>query len=365
MRGPLLSLAALLVCGYSSAGPPVAPTAPGSCWAMGDPHYRTFDGYFYNFMGDCTYTMAMNCDVDYHHPPFEVNVKNKALPNSKLTAVSEVTVNVYGINIQFTRSEFGMVKLNNKVWNLPITINNGLGQIQLMQSGLSVILSTDFGLTVQYDWVEYVLVTVPSNFMGRVCGMCGNFNGNQQDDLSMRNGSLARNVDALGKSWRVPNVAGEANCKDECTGECQECSFGKRLEADMFCGVLTPILDLQFRDCHNVIDPSVFFQMCKYDHCRGGGLENYLCRMLEVYTDACQRAGVKVHDWRSIARCSNPKCPENSHFEQCGNACPSTCDGSPTCKSPCVQTCTCNEGYMRSGNKCVPKAQLCLNNQIY
>uniref|UniRef100_A0AAY4BZF2 VWFD domain-containing protein n=1 Tax=Denticeps clupeoides TaxID=299321 RepID=A0AAY4BZF2_9TELE len=56
----------------------------------------------------------------------------------------------------------------------------------------------------------------------KVCGMCGNFNGNQQDDLSMRNGSLARNVDALGKSWRVPNVAGEANCKDECTGECQE-----------------------------------------------------------------------------------------------------------------------------------------------
>lgn len=95
----------------------------------------------------------------------------------------------------------------------------------------------------------------------------------------------------------------DENCKDECTGECAECNWRKRFAADMFCGALTPILDFQFRDCHAVIDPSIFFSMCKFDHCRGGGLKDYLCRILEVYTDACQRAGVKVHNWRHLARC--------------------------------------------------------------
>lgn len=92
-------------------------------------------------------------------------------------------------------------------------------------------------------------------------------------------------------------------CRDECTGNCGGCSFFQSLEAEVFCGVMTPILQLQFKDCHSVINPSVFFDMCKYDHCRGGDMKDYICDMLTVYTDACQRAGVQVLDWRHLARC--------------------------------------------------------------
>ena len=81
---------------------------------MGDPHFRTFDGYFYNFMGNCSYTMAKNCDIDYHHPPFEVEVTNKVLPDTHLTAVSEVTIHIYSLKIQMIRSELGTVKVSAK-----------------------------------------------------------------------------------------------------------------------------------------------------------------------------------------------------------------------------------------------------------
>ncbi|XP_031441897.1 alpha-tectorin-like [Clupea harengus] len=354
----------LLLCGHSSAGPAVFPTQTGTCWAMGDPHFRTFDGYFYNFMGNCSYTMAKNCDIDYHHPPFEVEVTNKVLPDTHLTAVSEVTIHIYSLKIQMIRSELGTVKVNGQVWSLPASFDNGLGTVKLMQSGLSVVMWVDFGMTVQYDWQEYVSVTMPSGFMGKVCGLCGNFNMNKDDDLAMSNGTLVKSVTEMGQSWRVQGVKGEDFCTDECTGECAECSFGKRLAADMFCGMMTPILDLQFRDCHALIDPSIFFDMCKFDHCRGGGLKDYLCRILQVYTDACQRAGMKVHDWRHLARCDDPDCPAHSHFEPCGSACTPTCVGNSTCDLPCVQACICDKGYIRSGNKCVSKTELCLDNTI-
>ncbi|KAL2080287.1 hypothetical protein ACEWY4_024080 [Coilia grayii] len=360
LRGILSCLAALLLCGQTSAIPAVVPTETGICWAMGDPHYRTFDGNYYNFMGNCSYILAKNCIVDQTHPAFEVSVKNEKSAKSLLTAVGEVTVKVFDKVIQMVRNEFSMVRINYEVWNLPVTLETPKGKVQLLQSGLSMVLWTDFGLTVQYNWEEYVKITVPSSFMQRVCGMCGDFDGNKDNDLIKQDGSKAENIEALGKSWVVPDLKGSQYCRDECTGECEGCSFFKALAADVFCGVMTPIIDLQFRNCHTVVEPHVFFDMCKFDHCRGGDMKDYICDMLGVYTDACQRAGVKVHDWRHLAHCPDPACPEHSHFENCGNACPATCDNptAPTkCKAPCVQTCTCDEGYYRSGNKCIRKEE--------
>lgn len=173
-----------------------------------------------------------------------------------------------------------------------------------MQSGLSVIFSADFGLTVQYDWEHYVKVTVPSSFMGRVCGMCGDFDGSKENDLVKQDGTRAENVEAFGKSWMVPDQKGAQYCLNQCTEGCKGCSFLKGIGAHFFCGAMTPILDVQFNRCHSYIGPNVFFDMCKFDYCRGGDMKDYICNMLGVYTDACQRAGINVPDWRSVARCS-------------------------------------------------------------
>ncbi|KAK2830491.1 hypothetical protein Q5P01_018422 [Channa striata] len=343
---------------------------PGTCWAMGDPHYRTFDGNYYNFMGSCTYTMVKNCHVGEDVPAFEIDAQNNKHTGSKVTTVGKVIIKIHGYTVTIARSEFGLVRMNHTLWNLPINLGNG--KVKLSPSGLSVIVEADFGLTVQYDWKEYLVITVPSSLSGKVCGMCGNFNSKKEDDLVTPTGQLASSMTALGKSWRVPGLPEDAQCQDECLDNCNTCdkhSFFDSLKDRIFCGLLTHIMDGPLSECSAVIDSKVFHEICLYDVCMGEGMKNFLCNTLQVYVDACQRAGIRIHDWRHLAHCPPPSCPENSHYEFCGNGCPATCEdpeAASKCNKTCVETCVCDEGFLLSGTECVPKAQCgCSYNGLY
>ena len=54
------------------------------------------------------------------------------------------------------------------------------GRVNVRSSGSFILLYTDFGLQVRYDWKHLVEVTVPSSYAGRLCGMCGEFLGHLQ-----------------------------------------------------------------------------------------------------------------------------------------------------------------------------------------
>lgn len=191
--------------------------------------------------------------------------------------------------------------MNYQRWNLPVSLNDG--KVKLFQKGLFVVLETDFGLTVQYDWTQYTAVTVPDSFAGSVCGLCGNFNSKDEDDLTTPSGSVARSVTALAESWRVP-CSDEPYCQDGCGDECENCVLDevKKLQYQIFCRTLVQDI-VYYAGCQPVIDSDVFQSNCMLDLCRGEPVNTYLCNTLQGYADICQRTGAKVPDWRSPTRC--------------------------------------------------------------
>lgn len=75
-----------------------------SCYAFGDPHYRTFDGKFRHFQGTCQYKLACY-EGSGGLPNFCVSLKNEnRRRNTDVSYPQYVEIEVYGHVIQLQRN---------------------------------------------------------------------------------------------------------------------------------------------------------------------------------------------------------------------------------------------------------------------
>lgn len=158
-------------------------------------------------------------------------------------------------------------------------------------------MSTAAGITVTFDWRSTARVTLPSIYQEAVCGLCGNYNGKRQDDMSLRNGKITTNANAHGESWQVAVTPG---CSSACKGTgCQECSDKQKnkYKAQNYCGVITNNAG-PFKNCHKKLDPSPFLEDCLYDACQYHGHFGAICEAIQTYASACQSKGITIATWR-------------------------------------------------------------------
>ncbi|CAM5137602.1 unnamed protein product, partial [Eretmochelys imbricata] len=332
--------------------PPPSPSSE-SCVVAGDPHYYTFDKQTHHFMGTCAYTLSKLCDGNSTLPYFNVEAANERRGgNTRVSYVQYVDVDVRDLRI--TLEKGGVVKVNGKgEIIIPFAPSPG---VQISSSGLYVMVSTDFGLTVKFDGNHRVEVTLPSSFKEKVCGMCGNYNGNAADDFLNPDGVLEPDSTSLGNSWQVSN---HSSCPPG-TGHDPVCDESDKqiIASSAFCGLLTDV-NGPFKKCHGVLDPTIYFSSCVYDQCELQMDPDSLCKSLQSYADACRSRGAEIDAWRNATFCPID-CPRNSHYEACTAACPATCVNPmapASCSLPCVEGCVCDSGYLLYNDGCVPSSQ--------
>lgn len=188
--------------------------------------------------------------------------------------------------------------MDGQLADLPFLLK---GMLIVFRSGNTAVLKTDFGLQVTFDWSSMARVTLPSNYSSAVCGLCGNFNGDVQDDFVMLNGMRAPDSSSLGQSWQVSGIP---DCSSAgCLGiGCSACPSTQRENAERYCEIIA-IQTGPFRECHTYIDPGPYVEDCILDTCQFQGYQGMLCGAVAAYASACQSQSITVYPWRNTTFC--------------------------------------------------------------
>ena len=86
----------------------------------------------------------------------------------------------------------------------------------ISSDGTHVRIDTDFGASVSFNGKTKATVCVPESWMGKLCGICGNFDGIRENDYVTRDGDKLEHIKYykqraphVARSWRVMDKHGE------------------------------------------------------------------------------------------------------------------------------------------------------------
>ncbi|XP_051017994.1 IgGFc-binding protein-like [Acomys russatus] len=334
----------------------------GVCRASGDPHYMSLDARLFNFMGTCSYLLTASCGQHPSLSDFKVVMENERRGSQSVSFVHAVQMEVYGVKLGIRREYPGKVLVDGILQFPPFQAAGG--KVVVFRQGQYCILRTDFGLLVSYNWDTHVTVKVPSSYAKAVCGLCGNFNGNPRDDLGKQHQGEALDPREFGKKWLVTKRPG---CRTDEQLLCPDINKDIVKEYQDRCRILSAS-QVPFKDCWNVAAFNSALIECIYDSCQMPGQNKPVCDSLTTYTSICQDNEAVVRPWRTERLCPMP-CPPHSHYELCHRGCPLTCGDMLVpggCGTKCYEGCVCDEGFVHSGETCVPLSSCgCVFQGIY
>uniref|UniRef100_A0A8C7WLU6 SCO-spondin n=1 Tax=Oryzias sinensis TaxID=183150 RepID=A0A8C7WLU6_9TELE len=316
----------------------------GVCVATGDPHYVTFDGRRYSFLGDCQYVLATETSG-----LFSITAENVPCGSTGVTCTKSVTFSLGSTIIHLLRGK--AVTVNGMPVTLPKSYS-GSG-LTLEKVGLFVSLSSRLGVTLMWDGGMRVYVHLAAHLRGRVGGLCGNFDEDTENDFTTHQGSVESTAEVFGNSWKVspscPDVENQ-DLRDPCLNPHRVTWAKKR------CAVLTQDL---FSVCHTEVPFQHYYDWCVFDACGcdSGGDCECLCTAIASYAEECNRRGVYVR-WRSQELCPL-QCEKGMIYEPCGPACSQSCPSVQQrsysrCEVlSCVEGCFCPAGTIRHGDGCI------------
>ncbi|XP_065327569.1 mucin-2-like [Pelmatolapia mariae] len=257
---------------------------PGTCIIYGSGHYITFDENSYGFHGQMSYTVVKNtCD-------------NKTLENNFTVIIERMVISPNGTEIQYTKRKLGFY----------------------------LVIEFDIGLTIISDHKTTVIIRLEPHHFRKVCGLCGNFDGNAKNDFTTQGQLVVSKPLEFANSWKL-----SGNFPDETTN-LETCTSAPR---ENWAKTMCHIIKDTFKECHYKVDHLPFYENCVKDSCtcdKGGDCECF-CTAVAAYAQACAEAGVCV-EWRTPEICPvfcdfyNKHGECTWHYKMCRENCPKTCD---------------------------------------
>ncbi|TKS73397.1 von Willebrand factor [Collichthys lucidus] len=257
----------------------------GVCRTVGEKHFISFDGFKYSFPGLCQYVLVQDmCNGE--EGSFRVLVKNDGCGTVGHPCAKAITIFYQGGLIVMQDGEVKMKK--------PVLHGS---QVEIVRSGQFYTLLLGKYISLSWDKGTRLLVHISATYRGKVCGLCGNFDGNVNNDLMSSNNQLEVDSSHFGNSWKVVPSCADV---EQITAPCSD-NIIKLVTVEQSCHVITGPL---FRECNSQVDAEPYVEMCVEAACSCPSVGDCacFCDVIAAYAQACSERGVSI-SWRSNELC--------------------------------------------------------------
>ncbi|XP_063053800.1 mucin-5AC-like [Engraulis encrasicolus] len=295
------------------------------CSTWGNYHFKTFDGDFFQLPFTCSYRLLYLCD---DVEDLSIQFRRRAGEDGQ-PAITALTLRLEGLVVQFTNDT---VLVDSEEVTLPFYAY-GL-HIAKTASHLKILSKIDVAITWKSD--DSLSVELSTAYKSKTCGLCGNFNGVQdefiQDGEEVTVDNYGHNQKADGPTESCEEI--DVRPKEECPDAHRVCSEWLQSAA--------------FNSCVSLVPVERFVEACAKDMCQcsNSSVEACMCDTVAEFSRQCGHAGGRPEDWRSDDFCS-ASCPLSMEHRECGNPCTDTCSHqqrSSFCEEHCTDGCFCPAG---------------------
>uniref|UniRef100_A0A3Q1IUV9 Uncharacterized protein n=1 Tax=Anabas testudineus TaxID=64144 RepID=A0A3Q1IUV9_ANATE len=318
-----------------------------TCRTWGQYNFETFDGLYYYFPGRCTYTLLRECE--------ETSQASIVIHNDPACGAAHYTCQRSVSIFLPWDGELRLHATNVTFKGQSLQLPHHIHDLQLEQISQYVLVTQQHGFTLAWEGRSgSVYIKLSPEFVGRTCGLCGNFNADVQDDLKTSYGLLTHEIEMFGNSW-VEAEPHQARCPMVPSGFSSPCAEVEASKVEEVCSML---LDPPFQSCHDFVSPLSYMASCSNDLCRSGPNGDVVCQVFSEYARACAHADHPLHDWRQrIPQCGTfLQCPLGLQYRECISCCPESCNLERTCidsKLACLDGCYCPDGLIFEDGGCV------------
>uniref|UniRef100_UPI003AB09373 mucin-5AC-like n=1 Tax=Centroberyx gerrardi TaxID=166262 RepID=UPI003AB09373 len=305
----------------------------GTCSVYGDGHYITFDGKRFTFDGSCEYTLAQDyCGNVQGNGSFRVVSENVPCGTTGTTCSKTIKIFLGSAELILTEESYRVLSSGNEE-TAPYHIST---------MGIYLVIEANNGLILMWDKRTSLFIKLSPKYKGHVCGLCGNYDGNANNDFTTRSHAVVVNPLVFGNSWKDSPSCPDAHLsRNPCTANPYRQSWSQKQ-----CSIIQSQV---FSACHSMVDPTPYYDACVFDSCAcdtGGDCECF-CTAVAAYAESCNEAGVCI-PWRTPKICPlfcdyyNPPGECEWHYKPCGSPCMKTCrnpSGSCSTQIPPLEGC--------------------------
>ncbi|XP_037624071.1 mucin-5AC-like [Sebastes umbrosus] len=334
----------------------------GTCTIYGEGHYITFDEKKFSFNGDCGYIFTEDHCGDDMNGTFRV--LTESIPCGTSESICSTAIKLFLGNNEIVLSEESVrvIKQSTGV-EIPYKVHT---------MGIHIVIEAKNGLILIWNKKTTLMIKLKPTFKGKICGLCGNYDGNIKNDFTTRNKEVVVEALEFGNSWKATHLCPNAHAHKN------PCSLYSHRQAWALkhCSIVNSKV---FAVCHSKVDPQNYYDACVKDtcSCNSGGDCECFCSAVAAYAAACNEAGACVK-WRTPTICplfcdyynADGEC--EWHYEPCGKPCMKTCrNPSGVCYNHipalegCYPSCPPERSYLEEDTmKCVPQEKCgCYDNE--